>query len=733
MVDILFSAFGVRPRRWILGLAAWMMCAAVSARPTVGLVLGGGGARGAAHVGVLEVLDEMQIPVDCVAGTSMGALVAGAWLAGRTPAQMRLALEQADWADLFQDNPDYSELSYRSRARAREFLPGSETGVDAQGLRYPTGFVFGQKIKLFFNRLVQAELGEPHIEALPVPLSIIATDIGTGERVVFREGSLTQAMHASMAVPGLLAPVQWQGRKLVDGGLVDNLPMGEVHERCQPDVVIAVNVGTPLMRAEQIQSWLTVSAQMVNILTEQNVGRSLAQLRENDVLIVPDLQGLSASDFARSREIADRGRAAALDLAQRLRPLRADAQRYAAWVQRLQRAVPPPAPLAGVEIAALTRVNPQWPGRHLADLVGAPLSLDALDKRLLRAYGDGDYENVDYSVLGPAQAPRLRVTATEKSWGPDYLRLGLNLQTNFNLDASYTLRAAYDRTWLNALGGELMVLGEIGRTSRLALQLYQPLEPTQRWFASASLARVRELHDLFSEDRRVSVYRLAHLTAQAGLGMSLGRWGQISLQWQDRRWRADLDTGEMIYATPVRIDTRGWRLALDLDQQDRLYWATRGWAVHASVFDAAQRGYSRLDVDARMAWPLGDWVLGLRGTYQGAIKGRLPLDDAGQLGGFLALSGYASGQVMGDALHFSQVRAERIVGRAPLGLRGDLRVGAALEQARVGTPYADLSRRSVLRSIALYVGGETPLGPLYLGYGQAAGRTPNLYLYLGTP
>ncbi|GAB4212959.1 MAG: patatin-like phospholipase PlpD [Rhodoferax sp.] len=710
-----------------------LLWGAVQARPTVGLVLGGGGARGAAHVGVLEVLDEMRIPVDCIAGTSMGALVAGARAAGRSPDQMRLALEQADWADLFQDNPDYSELSYRSKVLAREFLPGSETGVDAQGLRYQTGVVFGQKLKLFFNRLVQAQNGEPQIEALPVPLSIIATDIGTGERVVFRDGSLTQAMRASMSVPGLLAPLVWRDRKLVDGGLVDNLPIAEVHARCKPDVVIAVNVGTPLMRAQDIHSLLTVSAQMVNILTEQNVGRSLALLRAQDVLIVPDLQGLSASDFARSREIADRGRAATLALAQRLLPLQVDEAQYTAWARRLQARPVDPAPLVGVEIAGLKRVNPQWIERHLDDLPGAPLSLDGLEQRLLRAYGDGDYENVDYSLAGTPEAPVLRVTPTEKSWGPDYVRLGLNLQTNFNLDANYTLRAAYHRTWLNALGGELMVQGEIGRTSRVVLTAYQPLEPTQRWFAIASLGRVRELQDLFSEERRVSVYRLAHLTARAGLGLSLGRWGQVSLQWQDRRWRADLDTGQTIYPTPIRIDTRGWRLALDLDQQDRLYWATRGWAVHASVLDAAQRGYSRLDLDARLAWPLGDWVLGLRGAYQGAIKGQLPLDDAGRLGGFLELSGYASGQVMGDALRFAQVRAERIVGRAPLGLRGDLRVGAALEQAQVGTPYADLARRGVLRSITLYAGGETPLGPLYLGYGQAVGRTPNLYLYLGTP
>jgi NTE family protein len=240
-------------------------------RPRIGLVLGGGGARGAAHVGVLEVLQQLRVPVDCVAGTSMGALVAGAFASGMTPAEMRQQLADADWNDIFIDNPDFSEMSHRNKQLARRYLPGSESGVSTNGVRYQTGVVAGQKIKLFINQLVRVNQGERTIEELPLPLSIIATDIGTGERVVMRDGSLSMAMRASMSVPGLLAPLDYRGRKLVDGGLVDNLPIGEVRERCGVDVVIAVNVGSPLLKAEEVGSLLTVSAQMVNILTEQNV------------------------------------------------------------------------------------------------------------------------------------------------------------------------------------------------------------------------------------------------------------------------------------------------------------------------------------------------------------------------------------------------------------------------------------------------------------------------------
>ncbi|HEY5309519.1 MAG TPA: patatin-like phospholipase family protein, partial [Casimicrobiaceae bacterium] len=290
---------------WALGAAAQATQEAAP-RPRVGLVLGGGGARGAAHIGVLEVLEQMHVPVDCVAGTSMGALVAGAFAAGLTPAEMREALAKANWDDMFQDNPEFYDMSYRNKRLSQAFLPGSELGVTEKGLQYAPGVVTGQKIKAFFNQLVRADRGERLIEDLPLPLSVVATDIGTGDRVVLREGSLTQAMRASMSVPGLMAPVQREGRQLVDGGLVDNVPIREARERCNADVVIVVNVGSPLLKADEVRSLLTVTVQMVNLLTEQNVTQSLATLKPTDIYIKPDLEGITSGDFKRATETADR-------------------------------------------------------------------------------------------------------------------------------------------------------------------------------------------------------------------------------------------------------------------------------------------------------------------------------------------------------------------------------------------------------------------------------------------
>ncbi len=340
--------------------------AADEARPRIGLVLGGGGARGAAHIGVLEVLDQLRVPVDCVAGTSMGALVAGAWAAGMSPAAMREQLGRADWGDMFVDNPEYAEMSYRNKLVSRRYLPGSESGVSKNGVAYQAGVVSGQKIKLFFNQLVRANQGERDIEDLPLPLSIIATDIGTGERVVFRDGPLTTAMRASMSVPGLLAPVDHHGRKLVDGGLVDNLPINEVRERCKADVVIAVNVGSPLLKADEVGSLLTVSAQMVGILTEQNVNRSRALLKSGDIYIQPGLDGISAGDFSLYAEAATRGHAATEAVAGQLARLSASEKAYAAWwkgIEVTKRASPR---IDEIEIVGLDRVASSALERHLS-------------------------------------------------------------------------------------------------------------------------------------------------------------------------------------------------------------------------------------------------------------------------------------------------------------------------------------------------------------------------------
>lgn len=720
-------------RALVIGVmfAVSIQASAESIRPRVGLVLGGGGARGAAHIGVLEVLQRLNVPVDCVAGTSMGALVAGAWVAGMAPQTMRRAMAQADWADMFQDNPEYAEMSQRYRNISRAYLPGSELGVKADGMQYQSAVVTGQKIKLFINQLVRANQEERDLETLPLPLSIVATDIGSGERVVFRDGSLTKAMRASMAVPGLLAPVDHQGRKLVDGGLVDNVPIAEVRERCGADLVIAVNVGSPLLKANEVGSLLTVSAQMVNILTEQNVSRSLASLGPQDIYIKPDLDGITAGDFARNAEAADRGKAAAEALAEQLAGLAVPPERYAAWWQGIEVSRKTSPKIDEVRIVGLERVNQAALERHLHVQPGETLRPSVLNPDLMRMYGDGYYESVDYTLLRERERNILRVTPTEKSWGPDYLRLGVSLYADSNQGSSFGLRLGYHRTLLNALGGELLLTGEVGSNNRFGINFYQPFDPAQRFFGELTAGVEQRRLNIYENNHRYAQYSLRERSLFAGVGTQIGVLGTLRAGWLDRQLDSTLDIGLPIFQSfQERIS--GVRVSLSVDQFDRMYFATKGWAADVVYFDSPQQDYARASADLRSATSFGATVFTGRVSYHGATRGQLPLLDAGSLGGFQNMTAFAYNQLLGDDVRYAGVRAERIVGRLPLGLRGDMRFGLSFEAARIGRPYTETRESGLIDSTAIYFGGETPFGPVYLGYGRSSSGASNLFLSIGT-
>ncbi|MCW5632957.1 MAG: patatin-like phospholipase family protein [Rubrivivax sp.] len=706
-------------------------------RPRVGLVLGGGGARGAAHIGVLEVLEDLRIPVDCVAGTSMGALVAGTWAAGLSPAQMREELGRADWADMFQDNPDYAELNHRNKRLSQRFLPGSETGFRGGDAVTPPGVVAAQKIKLFFNRLVRSDAGERRLEDLPLPVSIVATDIGTGARVVLREGSLTQAMRASMSVPGLMAPLEIDGRRLVDGGLVDNLPVREVRERCGAEVVIAVNVGSAPLKPEQVRGLLTVSAQVIALLTEQNVQATLARLAPGDIVIQPDLGTIGAGDFERHADAALRGRIAASALADRLRALSVDEVAWQRWRQEMAVRLPERPRIDAVEVSGLSLASEAVVRRYLSQAVGEPLDTHALDQALGRVYGDGWYERVDYTVLREGGRNVLRVMPVEKGWGPDYLRLGLRLDSNLSQGSTYLLRLGYHRTWLWPMGAELLLVGELGSSTGASIEWLQPFTADRTWFGDLTAEYRRERTDYFFVEQRVAEYRSARTRLEAAAGYNLSLVGTLRAGWRETRTTRDLETGIDILAAVPERGSGGWLVAADLDRLDRLYFPRSGWSALVDWTHGHTGGdgsdYQRASVDLRAAMPWQANVLGARFTWVGSPRGALPLHDAGRLGGFLNLTAFASGQLIGDDVAYAHVRGERIIGRLPLGLRGDMRVGVAVESGRVAIPYTVQKREGWLHSLAVYLGGETPLGPVYLGIGRGSGGSTNAYLFVGTP
>ena len=249
--------------------------------------------------------------------------------------------------------------------------------------------------------------------------------------------------------------------------------------------------------------------------------------------------------------------------------------------------------------------------------------------------------------------------------------------------------------------------------------------------AAASYARERV--DYYVGELRLAEYRRARVKLNLAAGYSLPRLGQLRAGWRYVKASDHLETGLDIFSLVPKFHASGWQLSLDLDSFDRLYFPRRGWAAQASWFDAGGAGYSRQQVDLRAAVPWGEHVLGARVAWTGSARGRLPLQDAARLGGFLNLTGYANGQFIGDDAFYGHLRLERIVGRLPLGMRGDMRIGLALEAGRMAHPYTVQQQGGWLASAAIYLGGETPIGPAYVGLGHGRGGATNAYLFIGTP
>ena len=488
--------------------------------PRIALALSGGGARGIAHVGVLKVLEELRVPVHCVVGTSMGAIVGGTFAAGRSSQEMEAIVLAADWTEIFRDTPPRRERAVRRKIDDFKPLFGFEVGLRDGSVALPKGVIAGVSIESFFREMVQPAAEISDFDKLPVPYRAIATDLETGAAVVLGSGSVAQAMRASMSVPGGMAPVEIDGRLLVDGGLADNLPIDQARRLCG-DVVIAVNISTPPLRRDQITSAGSVTAQMINFIGLQTVKDQLKSLTPKDVLVAPDLGDISSSSFDRSRDAIRIGEEATRAMAPQLQRYSLPADQYAAQRTRQLAAAPPYFKVDEIRVEGLERTNPKVVERLVESAPGQPLTEAKVATDLRRIFGTGDYEAISYRITGGAEGPRaMLIEPVEKSWGPDYLRFGLALASDFAGDNQFNVRAQYRRTWLNSLGAEWVSEAQVGQHAFFNTEWYQPLNLAGQWFVAPSLLRRR------ADARRV------HRPGQSGGLQEHGDPG-----W-DRRWRA---------------------------------------------------------------------------------------------------------------------------------------------------------------------------------------------------
>jgi NTE family protein len=706
-------------------------------RPKVCLVLSGGGARGAAHVGVLKVLEDLRVPVDCVAGTSMGAIVGGAFASGVTVAEMERTLGEMSTERLFKEKPPREERSIRRKADDFTSLVTPDIGIRQGELLLPKGIVSGVQLESVLRALAKAQ-GYRRFDQLPVPFRAVATDLVTGKAVVFSSGELANVMRASMSVPGLIDPVEIDGKLLVDGGLTDNLPVN-VARAMGADIVIAVNLGTPLMKREELNSIFGVTGQMINILTEQNVQASLAALQPADILILPELGAFSAGDFDHLPTTIPIGEAAARKVADRLSRLSLPPARYAALRQR-QLAVAPPdlSPVDEIRFPGLTRVNPAVLEAEMETRPGQPIDQRTLDRDMQRIYGTDDFEHVSYRIIEETGKRVLSVDAIEKSWGPNYLRFGLGLSSDFSGDAYFNLLASYRKTWLNRLGAEWRTDLQVGRTSRALTELYQPLHVRQFFFVAPYAEAERRELPIFNNNQRLAIFDLSYARAGLDFGSQFTRYGTLRLGAVFGQVRASVDTGPAaLEPDPNKVNQGAFRGRLFFDQLDNANFPRFGYGGSLQVFNSqtglgATQNYTKWSLDAQGAHSFGDHTFNLALKAGGRIGADpIPAYDQFNWGGFLQQSGYRTGALLGQSISFGRlVYLNRL---ARFTLVPGIYAGVSLEAGRVGQPLVPGNQTGTLLSAAAFLGLDSPIGPVYLGYGRTDAGYYSFYFYLGRP
>jgi NTE family protein len=717
-------------------VAAIAQTASGKATPRVGLALSGGGARGLAHIGVLKVLEELRVPVNCVTGTSMGAIVGGAYAAGATAAELDEFVRKADWDDVFRDSPPRAEISTRRKVDDYKTLFAPEYGIRPGSLFLPKGLIAGVSIEGFFRQLTQQAVEVGDFDKLPIPFRAVAADIETGEAVVLSRGSLSRAMRASMSVPGAIAPVEIDGRLLVDGGIANNLPIDEARKLCG-DVVIAVNISTPAMKREAISSALTVGTQLINFLGKANVERQIASLGPRDVLIAPELGDISAGSFNRAGDAIRVGEEAARALAQSLSRYGLPPAEYEALRRRQIAESKPVGAVDEIRFEGLRRTNPEALRALLETKPGEPLTEEKVGADLRRIYGRGDYESVDYRIQQESGRRVMVIQPVEKEWGPNYFRFGLGLATDFQGENNFNLLAQYRNTWLNRLGGEWLTEAQVGRQTFLATEFMQPVEERGRWFV-APYARVgNEFRYVFSGDDKVAEYQTKETRVGLDGGSYLGTWGEARLGLVWRRVDAHTETGLPILPD-VDETTAGLRALFLVDQLDNAWFARSGYRLAAAAYAAdeglgSDRNYQRLDGELTAVRSWGAHTVNFKISGGTDFHSDMPAYENFTLGGPLRLSGYRIDQFSGRQFGFSRLMYYNRAIHLPDILGSGVFVGASIEAGQMQGRAGSQSTTGTLWSGSVFLAASTFAGPAYFGFGFGETGHYSLYLLLGAP
>lgn len=700
----------------------------------LGLVLSGGAARGLAHIGVLKALEEQGVRIHAIAGTSMGAVVGGLYAAGYSAAELETLAIELNWAQVLSDQPPRRSVPYRRKQDDRDFLSKLRFPFRADGtLGLPLGVIQGQNLDLVLQSLLLHVPNTQSFDKLPIPFRAVATDIATGEMVVFKQGSLPAAIRASMSIPAAFAPLELNGRLLVDGGMVNNIPV-DVARAMGVDAVIAVDIGSPLAKTDELGSVLDVMNQSITLMTRKNAEAQIATLQpERDVLLTPALNGMASVDFSQARFAMRAGYLAAQGASAQIAARFASGQALPVVERQERRPI-----IHAIRIINNSPISDAVIRSHIDQPLNEPLNLHGLQGDMATLYGLEYFDQIHYRIEKGPEGNVLVLEAKARRAGIHYLNPGISLSDDFDGGSSYTLGASFRLNGINDLGGEWLTRLRLGDRRELYSELYQPLDYGSRYFVAPYVHFDSRNIDILEELDPVAEYKVNKYATGLNVGRQISNNGEIRFgvgqEWGDARVRVGLPE-----FPSIDFDQGYYDLRYSFDSVDSVDFPSSGQelTLHARQYDqslGARERYRQWLIEANVPWAISDRTTVLFGGKYGRSLDDQPaaLSDF-HLGGLAELSGFQPEALSAQNISLARAVVYRRLGeRSFLPLDFPVYVGGSLEVGRAWYNEQD-NDTGYIQAGSVFLGFVTPFGPLIMGMGANDENQRALYMSLGRP
>ena len=700
-------------------------------RPRVGLALSGGGARGAAHIGVIRVLQEQNVPIDCIAGTSMGAIIGGLYASGMSLEEIEQAIDEIDWDSVFDDSTYRADKTFRRKRDDDDFLIKRPLGFSDGSIKMPLGLVQGQKIDLVLSELTLPVALVDDFDKLAIPFRAVAADIVTGEQVVLGGGSLATAIRASMSIAAVMAPVLIDDRMLVDGGIAANLPISVVRQM-GANIVIAVDISTPLQSRDEIGSVLSITGQLSGFLTRRNVALEIATLTETDIFIEPDLGDIETADFDRIREAVPTGRQAALDNLDRLQGLSLPGTPDTDSLRAEFDTLPRRPIIEFVKLDNQSALSDDFVTSRVEEMqLGQPLDIEKLELSIARIYGTQVFQKIGYELVEDGDRIGLKVTAVERDWGPNYLQFGLNIASQAGGENQISASISHLSTVMNPAGGEWRNTLTLGHETSFSSAFHQPFGRDYRYFVAPKLIMGNTEYTEFESGEAIGTISVFSAGGELAVGHEFGNWGGLRIGARYLSGTKDVRVGEP--APEIDFDLGEAFVDMTVDRLDNRNFPRQG--IFASIgwtggreslgsdteFDQLQLGFSMAN-----SWGRNTLLTGIR--YGTTFSGQAPVERVYRLGGFLNLSGLNPDELSGQHTGIGTLAYYRRLGDIALL---PTYIGATAELGNTWQDESDISLDSSIFAGSVFVGVDSILGPIYLAVGLAEHGQTALYFYVG--